>query len=195
MCPIGKETEKRGMRQGGMETVKQCGDGNSPVGSRAAGPRLWLFRITALTVIPVILLVLLELSLRIIGFGYPTSAIIERNYAGRRVCVNNLKFGWRFFPKPIARELGAFVFPAEKSPETYRIFVLGGSAAMGVPEPEYGFSRILTVLLEDQYPDMNFEVINLGMPAINSHGSLEIAEDCARYEARFSPLFHRVCRL
>ena len=182
MGPIGKETENRVARQGRQETVRQLGNGDLSARGRIVGPRLWLFRMTALIVIPVVLLVLIELSLRVTGFGYPTSAIIERNYAGRRVCINNMKFGWRFFPKQIARELGAFVFPVEKSPQTFRMFVLGGSAAMGVPEPEYGFSRILNVLLEDGYPDLDFEVINMGMPAINSYGSLEMAKDCARYE-------------
>ena len=183
MDPGGRETEKGVKRQGRHEMVKQLGDGDLPAKGWVVGPRLWLFRMTALTIIPVILLVFIELCLRITGFGYPTSAIIGHEIDGRWVRINNLKFGWRFFsPKQTARETRAFVFPAVKSPQTYRIFVLGGSAAMGIPEPAYGFSRILKVLLDDAYQGLKFEVINLGIPVINSHGVLEIAKDCARYE-------------
>ncbi len=157
-------------------------NGKVPARGHVTGLRLWLFRIMAVVLIPLILLILVELSLRIVGFGYPTSAIIKREFDGRQICINNLKFGWRFFPKRIAREIRAFVFPADKSPQTYRIFVLGGSAAMGTPEPSYSFSRILKVLLDTEYQDLEFEVVNIGMPAMNSHGVLEIAKDCARYE-------------
>jgi tetratricopeptide (TPR) repeat protein len=149
---------------------------------QVVGLRLWLFRITAIAIIPATFLILVEVCLRMTGFGYPASAIIKHEIGGRQVCINNLKFGWRFFPKKIARETSAFVFPAIKSPQTYRIFVLGGSAAMGTPEPPYGFSRILKVLLVDAYQSLKFEVIDVGMPAINSHGVLEIARDCAHYE-------------
>jgi tetratricopeptide (TPR) repeat protein len=170
--------------------VQKCDNGTDgqsvreeiPPKRRITGLRLWLFRIIAATVIPVVLLILVELCLRVIGFGYPTSAIIEREFNGQRVCINNLKFGWRFFPKKIAREIRAFIFPVAKSPQTYRIFILGGSAAMGVPEPAYSFSRILKILLENEYRDLKFEVINLGMPAINSHSVLEAVKACARYQ-------------
>jgi hypothetical protein len=39
----------------------------------------------------------------------------------------------------------------DKSDKTYRIFILGGSAAHGTPKPEYGFGRILRALLEESY--------------------------------------------
>ncbi len=35
---------------------------------------------------------------------------------------------------------------------TYRIFVLGESAAMGDPDPAYAFSRYLEVMLRQRYP-------------------------------------------
>ncbi len=182
MSPGGGDDNKVVTQKGRHETKEQFVTGGMPAKGRVAGPRLWLFRIIAVIIIPVFLLASVELCLRITGFGYPTSAIIKHEINGRQVCINNLKFGWRFFPKKIAREMRTFVFPADKSPQTYRIFVLGGSAAMGVPEPSYGFSRVLRVLLENEYKGVNFEVINVGMPAMNSHGVLEIAKDCARYE-------------
>ncbi|MFA5784975.1 MAG: hypothetical protein WC962_08865, partial [Phycisphaerae bacterium] len=121
--------------------------------------QLWMFRIIAIVVIPLIFLAGLEIVLRVVGIGYDTHAIIESELDGKKVCFNNLKFSWRFFPKNIARDLRPFVFAKQKTPETYRIFVLGSSAARGIPGPEYNFARILEVMLRDKYPDTKFEVI------------------------------------
>jgi tetratricopeptide (TPR) repeat protein len=74
----------------------------------------------------------------------------------------------------------AYAIPAEKPQGTYRIFVLGESAAMGDPDPAYGFSRYLEVMLRQRYPSMKFEVVNTGSVAINSHVLLAIAEGLAR---------------
>jgi hypothetical protein len=73
----------------------------------------------------------------------------------------------------------AYAIPAEKPQGTFRIFVLGESAAMGDPDPAYGFSRYLEVMLRERYPAMNFEVVNTGSVAINSHVLLPIAEGLA----------------
>lgn len=50
---------------------------------------LWLFRIIALTIIPALLFLLVELTLRIVGYGFPATAIIKCELDGRDVyCVN-----------------------------------------------------------------------------------------------------------
>ena len=58
--------------------------------------------------------------------------------------------------------------------------MLGESAALGIPAPEYSFSRMLRVLLRERFPDRKFEVINVSVVAINSHAILPIARECAR---------------
>jgi tetratricopeptide (TPR) repeat protein len=75
-----------------------------------------------------------------------------------------------------------YAFPAEKVQGTYRIVVLGESAAFGDPDPAYGFSRYLEVMLREQFPGVKFEVINTGITAINSHVVLPIARDLARHQ-------------
>jgi Flp pilus assembly protein TadD len=65
---------------------------------------------------------------------------------------------------------------------TYRVFIFGESAALGDPEPAYGFSRILKELLEERCPGTKFEVINVAMTAISSHVILNIARDCATFD-------------
>ncbi|MGB8368108.1 MAG: hypothetical protein WCF71_02315 [Verrucomicrobiia bacterium] len=56
---------------------------------------------------------------------------------------------------------------------------MGESAARGEPEPPYAASRYLETLLNERFPNTHFEVINLGITAINSHVILPIARDCA----------------
>src|SRR5262249_49934397 len=75
-----------------------------------------------------------------------------------------------------------FALPKRKAPGTYRIFVLGESAAMGFPDPSTSFARVLEVMLRERHPDTRFEVVNAAMVAINSHIVLPIARQCVRHE-------------
>ena len=148
------------------------------------GWRLWLFRIIALTVIPTLLFLLLEITLRVVGYGFPAAATVKCELDGKDAYCNNIKFGWRFFPRNISRDSVPFIFPADKPHDTYRIFILGASAAQGVPDSAFCFGRFLQVMLRQRYPQVNFEVINIAMAAINSHVVLQIAKDCARQIGR-----------
>lgn len=144
--------------------------------------KTWLFRFVAGVIIPVCLLAGLEMVLRVSGVGYNADAILTYKQGGKTLCYSNPKFAWRFFSPHLARESEPFMFPSVKPDKTCRIFVLGASAAMGVPEPTFAFSRMLDVMLHHAYPGWTFEVINTGITAINSHAVLEIAKDCAVYQ-------------
>ncbi|MEJ2052592.1 MAG: tetratricopeptide repeat protein [Calditrichaceae bacterium] len=144
--------------------------------------RLWIFRLAAFIVIPVFFFILLEFSLRIFHFGYPSTALVESKENGITYVHENSAFVYRFFPKRLAREFTPLRFQAEKSSDVFRIFILGGSAAQGTPDAAYSFGRILDVMLQLRYPDTKFEILSLAMPAINSHVVLEIAEDCVKYD-------------
>ena len=50
---------------------------------------------------------------------------------------------------------------------------------MGDPDPAYGFSRYLEVMLRERFPSVKFEVVNTGSVAINSHVVLPIARGLA----------------
>src|SRR5512146_1329956 len=96
--------------------------------------RLWLMRLFAMAFIPLLVLGGIELGLRLSGYGYE-SDFFNRIRIGRHVFyVPNEKFGSRFFPPAIARTTTPFRFPAEKATNSYRIFLLGESAAMGDPD-------------------------------------------------------------
>jgi tetratricopeptide (TPR) repeat protein len=162
---------------------EQQEDKKKPSRKPITGRRLWLFRIVALTVIPALLFLLLELGLRVVGYGFPPTATIKCQVNGTEAYGDNIKFGWRFFPPTIAREFDPFIFPADKPENTYRVFVLGASAAKGEPDSAFCFGRFLEVMLRHRYPGINFEVITAATAAINSHVVLEIADDCARQQA------------
>lgn len=142
----------------------------------------WAFRLAALTLTPLVILAGLEGILRLVGYGYPAGFFRVMTIDGQRFVVQNDRFSWRFFPRQLARHPLPLRFNAAKPAGTYRIFVMGESAAMGDPEPAFAFSRILEVLLKDRSPQSHFEVINVAFTAINSHVILPIAQACARQE-------------
>jgi tetratricopeptide (TPR) repeat protein len=139
-------------------------------------------RLFAMTCVPLVILGGFELVLRLAGYGYPTDFFSRMQIGGRSFYVPNEKFGFRFFPPSIARKPTLFRFPAEKGTNTYRIFLLGESAAMGDPDPSYGMGRYLQVLLRERYPGTQFEVICVAVTAVDSHVILPIARDCARHQ-------------
>ncbi len=132
--------------------------------------------------IPLSLLGLLEVGLRLAGVGFPTAFFLEKTINNKPVLVENDRFGLRFFPPQLARTPSPLVMEAHKPDNTCRIFVLGESAALGDPEPAFGFGRYLEVLLRDRFPQTRFEVICTAMTAINSHVVVPIAEECAKRE-------------
>jgi tetratricopeptide (TPR) repeat protein len=146
--------------------------------SRNSASRRRAFRVLALS-LPLLLLALLEGVLRVAGYGYPTGFALKHSANGKTVFIDNQRFAQRFFPPGLARSPHPFRFAREKPATTTRIFVFGESAAMGDPEPAFGFARILELLLKHRYPGTNFEVINTGVTAINSHVIREIARDVA----------------
>ena len=141
-----------------------------------------LFIVIALVAVPAVLLLALELGLRLCGYGYETTFFKPLRIGTEDYLVENDKFGWRFFPPEISRSPTPIRMPAHKSPGTYRIFLLGESAASGDPEPAYGMGRYLQVLLQERYPATRFEVVPAAMTAINSHAVLPIARECASHE-------------
>ncbi len=144
------------------------------------GWRFWVPRIAASVFVPVLLLSITEGALRLLGVGYPTDLTVPCTVQGRPASCYNLFFPAPFFPPGMIKTPQAYAIPAEKPRGTFRIFVLGESAAMGDPDPAYGFSRYLEVMLRERFPAMKFEVVNTGSVAINSHVLLPIAKGLAK---------------
>jgi tetratricopeptide (TPR) repeat protein len=141
--------------------------------------RLWILQIAAAVLVPVVVLVIVEAGLRMTGVGFSTSLLVPCAVKGSPASCYNLFFATPYFPAGMVQTPRLYSIPATKPPGTYRIFVLGESAAMGDPDSAYGFSRYLEVMLRERFPAMKFEVVNTGSVAINSHVVLRIAEGLA----------------
>ncbi|HEX6821565.1 MAG TPA: hypothetical protein VF123_05855 [Candidatus Sulfotelmatobacter sp.] len=139
--------------------------------------RLWI--VISAIFVPLVVLGVAEACLRLAGVGYPTALLTPCTVQGKQASCYNLFFAAPFFPAGSVQTPRLYSIPAQKPPGTYRIFVLGESAAMGDPDPAYGFSRYLEVMLRERFPGMNFEVVNTGSVAINSHVVLRIAQQLA----------------
>ncbi|MBN1826641.1 MAG: bacterial transcriptional activator domain-containing protein [Candidatus Eisenbacteria bacterium] len=148
--------------------------------ARAPLPRpwSWILPVAVGAVAPLLLLLLLELGLRVGGYGYPTDLAIP--VPGRDTYGVNLRFGWRFFPRSIARVCPFFTFRQEKAPGAYRVVILGASAAQGYPDNTFSFARALEAMARLRFPDIDFEFVNTAIVATNSHVVLPIAREFAR---------------
>jgi len=169
-----------------MPVTEQKQTGEVPGAAVAAAERVprgvwyWAPRILTAALIPVVLVGLLEGALRLFDVGFPTEATVPCTLKGQPASCYNLFFPAPFFPPGMIKTPQAYAIPAAKPAGTYRIFVLGESAAMGDPDPAYAFSRYLEVMLRKAYPQMNFEVVNTGSVAVNSHVLLPLARGLAK---------------
>ncbi|HMD15263.1 MAG TPA: tetratricopeptide repeat protein [Terriglobales bacterium] len=152
---------------------------STEIGKPVRGWHFWAPRVATSIFLPLLLLGITEGALRLFGVGFPTDLTIPCTVQGRPASCYNLFFPAPFFPPGMIKTPQVYEIPAEKPRGTFRIFVLGESAAMGDPDPAYGFSRYLEVMLRERFPSMKFEVVNTGSVAINSHVLLPIAEGLA----------------
>jgi len=151
--------------------------------------RLWVFRIVTAIGVPLFLVLSLEAGLRAFGYGHAAAFTVPCTVQGRPAYCDNDRFTWQFFPPGAFRLPPAFAIPAAKPPGTFRIFIVGESAAQGDPEPSYAFGRYLEVMLRERFPATHFEVINTGITAVNSHVLLPVARDLARRQGDLFVLY------
>ncbi len=140
--------------------------------------RTWIFIFLATIPLPILVLVGWESALRVGGYGYSSSFFMPKTIHQKSGMVNNPEFGLRFFPKSLLRKASPFWIADPKEKNTFRIFLLGESAALGDPNPPFGFGRILERMLQARYPSIRFEIVNVSVTAINSHAILPIAKEC-----------------
>ena len=95
---------------------------------------------------------------------------------------SNPHFTWLFFDPRVARLMPPFSLPVRNPAGTFRVFVLGSSAAQGDPEPAFGLARQLETLLRDQYPGVEFDVVNAAATAVNSHTVYAVAREAVALE-------------
>lgn len=136
--------------------------------------------IVVILVLPFLLLLVLEGGLRIAGFGesYPLFVRVESAPGYLRVnpdIVRRFMADERKTPDLWIRPV---YFPREKTPETLRIFVQGGSTAEGYP---YGYGAspagMLQQRLQCTFPERKVEVITTAMCAVNTYTLLDFTAE------------------
>ncbi|MEH6585161.1 MAG: tetratricopeptide repeat protein [Halioglobus sp.] len=145
-----------------------------------------LFGLIAVFVIPALFFLLLEQGLRVSGFGKSFEYFNEIELDGRPYFQDNPTFIEQFYPGSLDITPLENTFSAESNDNVVRVFILGGSAARGFPNPAHGFSRHLEAMLKDALPLRQVEVINTAMTAINSHVVYETARSIPQGSADFA---------
>ena len=144
--------------------------------------RLILFKATAI-LSPIMLLLLLEIGLRILGYGCDLSLFID-DAKNKGYLVMNPNASKRYFTDEENATIGTFEpFEKHKTAGTYRIFVLGESTTLGYPYMHNAsFHRWLLYRYMHTFPDRKFEIINLSLTAVNSYTVWGFAKEIINYQ-------------
>lgn len=141
--------------------------------------RVWLFRAIAV-LIPVLFFVIIEFSLRLIGYGHSYPLFIE-NPADTEYLLPRPDIVKRYFPNSDdvpSVSIEANFFRKNKPQNGLRIFVQGGSSAAGFP---YGLGASIAGMLDHRlkqtFPMNYVEVINTSLAAVNSYTNMDLVDE------------------
>ena len=135
-----------------------------------------LFTIITVVVIPVLFFVLVEFALRLVGVGTHYQYFNQIDIDGEAFYQENPDFADQFYPPSLNVGPLQNTFAAERSDDRLRVFVLGGSAAMGFPHKNHGVDRLLAAQLRELFPNKDVEVVNTAMTSVNSHVVYQVAK-------------------
>lgn len=135
------------------------------------------FKIIA-ALLPVLLIVLLEGALRVVHFGHDLSLFVQDKKQPYLLHLNS-KVSLRYFlQEKNATNGNTELFLRQKPENLIRIFVQGESTAVGFPYFHNGaFPRMLDYRLHKDIPEINLELVNLSMTALNSYAVYDFADE------------------
>jgi len=143
--------------------------------------KVFLFKIIGI-LLPFLILLLLELSLRILQYGNSFELFVEFPENKNYLVFNPDASGKYFTNKNLATTGNVEVFKKIKEEGTTRIFVLGESTTAGYPYFHNGSShRWLQYRLMHTFPEKKFEIINVSLTAVNSYTVLGFAKEIVNY--------------
>ncbi|MDB5148832.1 MAG: tetratricopeptide repeat protein [Mucilaginibacter sp.] len=144
--------------------------------------KLRWFRVIAFS-IPVLILLFAEVLLRFFNYGHDTSLFIKYPDDANYWVINKYASEKYFTDSTNATKGSIEPFKIDKAKNTFRIFVLGESTTAGYPYLHNGsFHRWLQYRLMHSYPDVNFEVINVSLTAVNSYTVLDFGKQVVNYQ-------------
>ena len=144
------------------------------------------FFIGIILCLPIVLLLATEGVLRLCGFGgndpvlhkvgnVPGGSLILADQAGA------ISYFFANKARPGYNDQYQFVDP--KPTNTFRIFIVGESAAKGYPQPRnLASSAFLQKMLADAWPERKVEIINLGTTAVASFPVLGMMTEALNYQ-------------
>ena len=144
------------------------------------------FTFITIVVIPLLFFVLLELGLRVAGVGTSYDYFHEIDIDGQPHYQENINFADQFYPASLNITPRENTFAVERHPDSIRVFILGGSAALGFPHKNHGLDRLLTAQLSAALPSRDIEVINTAMTSVNSHVVYAVANSIPDDSADFA---------
>ncbi|MFV1883499.1 MAG: SGNH/GDSL hydrolase family protein [Balneola sp.] len=132
--------------------------------------------------IPLILLAVIEFSLHLFEYDQGREELFIEYQVDDKFLITNPKFVSRYFPA-FQPKIAPNPFRKEKGENTFRVFVFGGSTAIGFPHNfYYSFASQLEQKLLLNTNGLNVEVINLGMTAVNSYVIRDLSKRVMEYE-------------
>ncbi len=127
------------------------------------------FFFTTSLFLPLLFFLFLEILLRVSGFGtdYPLF------FKDKNWITINPNYPQKFFGRfdATSPQLIEQKFPVRKDSHTVRLVCLGGSTTAGFPfEVNINFPVFVKQALQRNFPEKNWQVVNLGISALNSQG-------------------------
>jgi len=144
------------------------------------------FTFITIVVIPLLFFVLLELGLTVAGVGTSYDFFHEIDIDGQPHYQENIDFADQFYPASLDITPRENTFSVERPPDLIRVFILGGSAALGFPHKNHGLDRLLAAQLRAALPSREIEVINTAMTSVNSHVVYAVAKSIPDDSADFA---------
>ncbi len=132
--------------------------------------------------VPFLVLLLIEGGLRLGGYNQEAQDLFIEAPNSSKFLVSNPKFIGRYFLN-FTPQIAPNAFRKQKKPNTFRIFVFGGSSTQGFPYNfYYSFSDQLEQRLLLNTEGVNVEVVNLGMTAVNSYVIRDLSKRVMDYK-------------
>ena len=144
-----------------------------------------------LVIIPILFIAAIEGGLRLVNYGQTIPLFVPFNNASSGTdttpfLMPNPNIVERYFHRPeLAPNVApdTFLFTREKSSDTLRIVVMGGSSAAGFPFGRFGSpTGMLKQQLKYIYPNKNIELISVAMASINSYALRDFMAEVANIE-------------
>ena len=144
------------------------------------------YTLIAVLIVPLAFFLFLEGSLRWLNVGQDFGYFRHVEIAGEPFLQENPVFAHQFYAPEL--NIGPLynTFAANFDVDDLRVYLLGGSAAMGFPHRNHGLDRLLATKLKVALPNKQIEVINTAMTAVNSHVIYEVAKAIPESPGQFA---------